>query len=147
MPPTKKTRARNPRVLAVETLKHIQTLTKSSLHFWRDGLYTTEPDPTRPGNHLWRRKVGDELPEHDPAEWDRLAAYATAIRDHAEGLATFARAHARQVRLEQAAGTYEKDVHTEHCCKVHGCKYGDGNLCPVESGAKPQSFACEQCDE
>ena len=40
----------------------------------------------------------------------------------------------------------EKDVHTEHCCRWHGCKYGDDADCPVENGTKRQSYACEQCD-
>ena len=39
-----------------------------------------------------------------------------------------------------------KDVHTEHCCREHGCKYGDGGNCTVMSGQKTQSFACEVCD-
>ena len=38
----------------------------------------------------------------------------------------------------------EKDVHTEHCCAVHGCKYGN-DTCPVESNDKVQSFLCERC--
>jgi hypothetical protein len=40
-----------------------------------------------------------------------------------------------------------RDVHTEHCCKRHGCKYGnmDGE-CTVESGQKRQSHPCEECD-
>ncbi len=40
----------------------------------------------------------------------------------------------------------EKDVHTEHCCIIHGCKYGDDD-CTVVSGEKPQSYLCEDCDE
>lgn len=36
------------------------------------------------------------------------------------------------------------DVHTEHCCVAHGCKYGDA-ACPVETGKKRQSFPCELC--
>lgn len=40
----------------------------------------------------------------------------------------------------------EKDVHTEHCCVNHGCKYGD-NDCPVILGIKKQSFSCELCYE
>lgn len=40
---------------------------------------------------------------------------------------------------------YQKDVHTEHCCLRHGCKYGDPN-CTVENGTKPQSWDCEQCE-
>jgi hypothetical protein len=37
-----------------------------------------------------------------------------------------------------------KDVHTEHCCIKHGCKYGDNN-CTVENRHKPQSYLCEMC--
>jgi len=39
-----------------------------------------------------------------------------------------------------------KDVHTEHCCERHGCKYNDSS-CSVEYGEKKQSFPCEQCDD
>lgn len=39
----------------------------------------------------------------------------------------------------------DKDVHTEHCCATHGCKYGDRD-CPVENGRKKQSHPCESCD-
>lgn len=38
----------------------------------------------------------------------------------------------------------DKDVHTEHCCFTHGCKYADP-YCPVSTGEKFQSFACETC--
>lgn len=38
-----------------------------------------------------------------------------------------------------------KDVHTEHCCAKHGCKYGDED-CTVIMGIAPQSFDCESCD-
>lgn len=38
-----------------------------------------------------------------------------------------------------------QDVHTEHCCKVHGCKYMDEN-CTVVSGSKKQSHPCEDCE-
>lgn len=39
-----------------------------------------------------------------------------------------------------------RDVHTEHCCKEHGCKYGsDDRACTVANGT-PQSFPCEQCE-
>lgn len=39
---------------------------------------------------------------------------------------------------------YMTDVHTEHCCKEHGCKYGDKG-CTVANGSKPQSHPCESC--
>lgn len=38
------------------------------------------------------------------------------------------------------------DVHTEHCCVVHGCKYRDDN-CTVETEQLVQSYPCESCDE
>lgn len=34
-----------------------------------------------------------------------------------------------------------RNVHTEHCCKNCGCKYGDKD-CPVVEGRLPQSFPC-----
>lgn len=39
----------------------------------------------------------------------------------------------------------DPDVHTEHCCQEHGCKYGDEN-CSVATGRKFQSYPCETCD-
>lgn len=37
-------------------------------------------------------------------------------------------------------------VHASHCCKWHGCKYGDDD-CPVVSGEVEQLYLCEYCDE
>lgn len=37
-------------------------------------------------------------------------------------------------------------VHATHCCKLHGCKYGDDD-CPVETGKVEQVYLCEQCGE
>ena len=37
-----------------------------------------------------------------------------------------------------------KDVHTEHCCIYHGCKYGY-EMCSVVLGVKVQSYPCEKC--
>lgn len=38
------------------------------------------------------------------------------------------------------------DVHTRHCCKYHGCKYGDYD-CSVAYRGKLQEFECESCIE
>lgn len=40
-----------------------------------------------------------------------------------------------------------KDVHTEHCCAKHGCKYGEDDVCTVvrKVDPLPQSFPCEEC--
>ena len=35
-------------------------------------------------------------------------------------------------------------VHQSHCCKKHGCKYGNEN-CPVENGSIEQDTPCERC--
>ena len=37
-----------------------------------------------------------------------------------------------------------RNVHTEHCCAVHGCKYGHDD-CPVEKRENRQSYPCESC--
>lgn len=39
-----------------------------------------------------------------------------------------------------------KDVHTEHCCRFHGCKYGLAD-CTVEAKGALQSYPCENCNE
>ena len=38
------------------------------------------------------------------------------------------------------------NVHKNHCCQSHGCKYGDAD-CPVVSGQVLQAFPCELCEE
>ena len=38
----------------------------------------------------------------------------------------------------------DRDVHTEHCCLEHGCKYGDDH-CTVTTRKKRQSYPCEWC--
>lgn len=37
-------------------------------------------------------------------------------------------------------------VHAAHCCKWHGCKYGDDD-CPVVTGKVEQKYLCEYCYE
>ena len=39
-----------------------------------------------------------------------------------------------------------KDVHTEHCCAEHGCKYGEEDLCTVYQKIAPASYPCS-CGE
>lgn len=36
-------------------------------------------------------------------------------------------------------------VHRTHCCKTHGCKYGDKD-CPVVSGEIKQVYECQDGD-
>ena len=37
-------------------------------------------------------------------------------------------------------------VHASHCCKWHGCKYGNDD-CPVVACKIPQEYLCEMCYE
>lgn len=58
---------------------------------------------------------------------------------------------ARRHSVVLAAGRFRDnggrtDVHTEHCCLWHGCKYGEDATCPVVNEDKPQSHLCEGCD-
>ena len=46
--------------------------------------------------------------------------------------------------IEQRPADQETDVHTEHCCAIHGCKYRDDD-CTVETGKLIQSYPCESC--
>lgn len=41
---------------------------------------------------------------------------------------------------------YRIGVHVAHCCKDHGCKYGDAQ-CSVYAGDAAQGYPCEECDE
>lgn len=36
-------------------------------------------------------------------------------------------------------------THVTHCCKFHGCKYGDDDRCPVENLSHQQEYPCEFC--
>jgi hypothetical protein len=40
----------------------------------------------------------------------------------------------------------EYGVHKQHCCVVHGCKYGD-EFCPVVEGKIKQNHPCMDCEE
>jgi hypothetical protein len=47
----------------------------------------------------------------------------------------------------QVAGWLEHvdGVHITHCCREHGCKYGDA-ACPVAQGTAKQAYPCEFCE-
>lgn len=51
------------------------------------------------------------------------------------------------VGIDIGCGTVSPDrvgVHVNHCCVIHGCKYGDSD-CPVKNGNIPQMYLCESC--
>jgi very-short-patch-repair endonuclease len=42
----------------------------------------------------------------------------------------------------------EKDIHTEHCCVLHGCAYCEDKWgCTVTTFKKPQSYLCSRCQD
>jgi len=51
------------------------------------------------------------------------------------------------VNLKAETGTTEPrdrwGVHETHCCKRHGCKYGEHDNCPVTLGLIAQAYGCE----
>jgi len=53
-----------------------------------------------------------------------------------------------QPKVNSDKNRTDKDVHTEHCCIVHGCKYGNVNdSCSVKTGRKVQSLLCDVCTD
>jgi hypothetical protein len=48
----------------------------------------------------------------------------------------------RQIN-DRVEGRVFESVHDAHCCKTHGCKYGDDD-CPVVKG-KEKGIPCEMC--
>lgn len=76
----------------------------------------------------------------DPDEVLKIARSLAAFACQARGL----NIRSEAARHETSGG--ETDVHTQHCCRWHGCKYGDDD-CPVEKRKLPQSFPCEDCEE
>ena len=48
--------------------------------------------------------------------------------------------------LAASEAELEKRVHQTHCCKEHGCKYGDVD-CQVVEGKVKQLYPCEECED
>lgn len=40
--------------------------------------------------------------------------------------------------------TIDYGTHISHCCKWHGCKFGESD-CPVATGKIRQGYLCEYC--
>lgn len=54
---------------------------------------------------------------------------------------TYSNCLAEKKRLELFSEEPKRDVHTEHCCKNCGCKYGDKD-CTVVLNIKEQTYNC-----
>lgn len=79
-----------------------------------------------------------ELHEWDGARWV-VVEDDTGHEDLYDDMDWFAPAVAE-------APTDARDGHTEHCCRIHGCKYGRWQgPCSVVNGGRPQSHPCWVC--
>lgn len=80
--------------------------------------------------------------QHDMA----MVASAHRELEEAKRLLSAARAKVKKYRCHgENDPPRQTDVHTEHCCVEHGCKYGSDSCTVVALGVK-QSFPCEACD-
>jgi hypothetical protein len=70
----------------------------------------------------------------------------SGLRNYVEGFAKSA--ERRLIDSHIAQGTFRGqpmiDVHTQHCCIIHGCNYRDDD-CTVTKKLSTQSFPCEYC--
>ena len=74
-----------------------------------------------------------------------VAAIRQAIehRDELVRLADIAIDELIRQHIQSRPVDQKTDVHTEHCCVLHGCKYGYGlgdDYCPIETGDLIQSM-------
>lgn len=111
-----------------------QALTEPGTVFWQS-LNTDMAS-----KYLWWRSDGS-LAMRDTVKTitvdvsDKTALDA-AINELKAEYKTWRRQNHARARAED---TSDRDVHTEHCCKEHGCKYSD-RKCTVVTGKKIQSF-------
>lgn len=57
---------------------------------------------------------------------------------------TLDKLHAITLDMNNLDKDMEPEVHANHCCVIHGCKYGDED-CPVVLGKVKQEYKCEFC--
>lgn len=54
----------------------------------------------------------------------------------------------RYERAKEKVYDIDQDVHTRHCCKYHGCKYGEDEWCTVVTTDHPgMTGGCQSCFE
>ena len=113
-------------------IEHIQALYGSGIHFKNEKLVEINP---------WC--VMDLMPDGSAILYKNELGPVksmTLSRNELE----FIKGMALPIRQFTPGPESEKDVHTEHCCVFHGCKYGDDD-CPVILETKSQSYHCESC--
>jgi hypothetical protein len=151
---------------------YIGTLTREKLRMWCGQLIHDEHSDAEPQyvfRYDWefqRRKQIQPLPEFPDLKKAYMSTrlfmfFAVRIPPHrrpdieqlsrklgvnwSDELDVLGKLSARTVTSPFEFELGETDVHTEHCCVHHGCKYGKS--CKVEEGKQRQSFPCELCDE
>lgn len=79
--------------------------------------------------HLKATENKDEL-----SEWDEDVIN---LNESLDEFLTSRRYANDDIQLEKRANInydIDIDVHTSHCCKRHGCKYGKDDVCTVQTG-------------
>lgn len=96
-------------------------------------------------------QYGDQSNEDGEVERYQCQGCGFKLGSTSQELMTFLRKHKMvEFDSDDAADEESKpkqkpvrktNVHTEHCCKNCGCKYGDED-CPVVNGGMKQSYPC-----
>lgn len=97
-----------------------------------------------PTKGFWRKRAAEALAQQ-PAACTACNGRGEVGGATPEGFETHPCPECEQQPAAVDKADKIKDVHTEHCCAQHGCKYADSD-CPVASGNKPQSYPCESCE-
>jgi hypothetical protein len=97
--------------------------------------------------HVVQRQHFEGLWVDSSAKYHGVDGIPEALVAQAQMMDTFGPSQVKLVRREITTIEVEvlSDVHTEHCCAMHGCKYGDDQECTVFMALKPQAYACEEC--
>ena len=97
--------------------------------------------------HVLQRQHFKDLWVDSSAKYHGVDGIPEALAAQAQMIDTFGPSQVKLVRREITTVEVEvlSDVHTEHCCALHGCKYGDDQECTVVMALKPQAYACEEC--
>lgn len=107
----------------------------------------TEPvEIDRSHFYVIQRRWNDEWTDSSGNYWGRDGLVG-ALATEASMTEIHGRENVKMIRRDTVTTQIDvtTDVHTEHCCASHGCKYGKDETCTVATGLRPQSFLCEDC--
>lgn len=122
---------------------------------WQSGLHEKIPYEGRGGEWGWTDVIYTYYDLHDKKAsyqerkivtevgWEIIQGDYWSLKEAKAALRQARHDAAEKIRASEEA---EIGTHVTHCCKDHGCKYGDDD-CPVKAGTHKQEFPCEMCGE